>query len=141
LDLDLFREDKGGDPERVRAHVRNRFADVSTVDSVILLDKKWRQSRHNLDQLNKAKNKISKEYGNKVKQLKQGNHGEEPTANKDQELKSFALTELLETLNEIDANYSLAYLKHLRQQVEEQIISVTKELNEFEENRNAILRE
>ena len=35
LDLDLFREDKGGDPERVRSTVRARFADVKDVDRVI----------------------------------------------------------------------------------------------------------
>jgi seryl-tRNA synthetase (fragment) len=35
LDLDLFREDKGGDPERIRSTLRSRFADVSAVDKVI----------------------------------------------------------------------------------------------------------
>lgn len=39
LDLDLFREDKGGDPERVRTNVRARFADVTAVDTVIKLGK------------------------------------------------------------------------------------------------------
>lgn len=143
LDLDLFREDKGGDPERVRTNVRNRFDNLAAVESVITLDKKWRNSRHNLDQLNKAKNKISKEYGNKIKQQKQlGNKGEEVPQAKDAEVKScFNVTELLERVNEIDANYTLDDLKSMRQQVEEQTVTVTKELNELEENRDKILRE
>jgi seryl-tRNA synthetase len=55
LDLDLFREDKGGDPERVRSNVRSRFADIKTVDDVIDLDNTWRKTRHNLDQLKSQK--------------------------------------------------------------------------------------
>lgn len=142
LDLDLFREDKGGDPERVRTNVRNRYDDVSAVDNVIALDKTWRQCRHNLDQLNKAKNKISKEYGNKMKQMKQaGNKGDSSQQGGKEELKSMDLTELLATVNEIGEKYTLDHLKQLRQQVEDKIIVATKELNELEDNRNAVLKE
>ena len=141
LDLDLFREDKGGDPERVRTNVRNRFDDVNAVDSVIALDKTWRQCRHNLDQLNKAKNKISKEYGNKIKLMKQGNKGDSQQTTESTELETFDLSVLLEKINDIDVNYTLDQLKQLRQQVEDKIVSATKDLNEYEENRNSILRE
>lgn len=68
LDLDLFREDKGGDPERVKANVRKRFDDEQSVDRVMELDAQWRKYRWSLDQLNKAKNLISKEYGLRMKQ-------------------------------------------------------------------------
>lgn len=37
LDLDLFREDKGGDPERIRANARHRYSDVKAIDQVIEL--------------------------------------------------------------------------------------------------------
>ncbi|KAI2805447.1 hypothetical protein RDWZM_008716 [Blomia tropicalis] len=146
LDLDLFREDKGGDPERVRTNVRNRFDDVGNVETVIELDQKWRQCRHNLDQLNKAKNKISKEYGIKIKQLKQqGNKGEETTTEKENVVteceKSFSVVDLLEKVNEIAASCTLEDLKLMRQQVEEKTNSATKELNELEEKRDSILRE
>ena len=43
LDLDLFREDKGGDPEKVRESQRKRFKDPSYVDKVIEADTKWRK--------------------------------------------------------------------------------------------------
>ena len=67
LDLDLFRVDKGGDPDRIRATLKNRYKDVTQVDKVIEVDTQWRQCRHNLDQLNKSKNSISKAYGARMK--------------------------------------------------------------------------
>lgn len=43
LDINLFREEKGGNPEKIRESQRRRFADVKIVDEVIELDKAWRQ--------------------------------------------------------------------------------------------------
>lgn len=44
LDINLFREDKGNDPERVRESQRRRGASVELIDEVIGLDKEWRKS-------------------------------------------------------------------------------------------------
>lgn len=46
LDLDLFREDKGGNPESIREYQRKRFKDVSLVDQVIELDTQWRKGNN-----------------------------------------------------------------------------------------------
>lgn len=43
LDINLFREDKGHNPEVIRESQRRRFANVDIVDEVIQLDKVWRQ--------------------------------------------------------------------------------------------------
>lgn len=43
LDINLFREDKGHNPEIIRESQRRRFANVDIVDEVIQLDKEWRQ--------------------------------------------------------------------------------------------------
>ena len=43
LDINLFREDKGHNPEIIRDSQRRRFADVKIVDEIIELDKAWRQ--------------------------------------------------------------------------------------------------
>lgn len=43
LDINLFREEKGGNPEKIRESQRRRFANVDLVDEVIELDKVWRQ--------------------------------------------------------------------------------------------------
>ncbi|XP_077212714.1 serine--tRNA ligase-like isoform X2 [Tasmannia lanceolata] len=61
LDINLFREDKGNDPEIIRESQRRRFASVELVDEIILLDKEWRQSQFELDNLRKDFNRINKE--------------------------------------------------------------------------------
>ena len=43
LDINLFREEKGGIPEKIRESQRRRFASVDLVDEIISLDKTWRQ--------------------------------------------------------------------------------------------------
>lgn len=154
LDLDLFRQDKGGDPERVRANVRKRFDDETSVDRVIALDSKWRQFRWSLDQLNKAKNIISKEYGARMKK----NKGAQPAGgdkkpgdadvNEDsaqqqqrQSQSPLDLDSLLKEINTISADADLDYLKGLRAQVEAQVVSLNKQMEECENNRNEVLRE
>lgn len=42
LDINLFREEKGFDPEKVRESQRRRFASVELVDEIIHLDKELR---------------------------------------------------------------------------------------------------
>ncbi|RZC81394.1 hypothetical protein C5167_043970 [Papaver somniferum] len=63
LDINLFRVDKGGNPEIIRESQRRRFASVELVDEVICLDKEWRQRQFELDNLRKDLNKINKEAG------------------------------------------------------------------------------
>lgn len=67
LDLDLFRVDKGGDPQKIRESQRRRFKDVSLVDVVIEADSQWRKYRHHADNWNKLKNLCSKVIGEKMK--------------------------------------------------------------------------
>lgn len=45
LDLDLFRTDKGGDPEIVRECQRKRFKDVTLVDKLVAADTEWRKCK------------------------------------------------------------------------------------------------
>ncbi|XP_058073980.1 serine--tRNA ligase [Magnolia sinica] len=61
LDINLFREDKGNDPERVRESQRRRFASVELVDEIIQLDILWRQRQFELSNLQKDFNRINKE--------------------------------------------------------------------------------
>ena len=44
LDINLFRAEKGGNPDAIRESQRRRYAKVELVDEVIELDKKWRES-------------------------------------------------------------------------------------------------
>ena len=43
LDIELFRADKGGDPEKIRESQRKRFKDVTLVDRVVEADTRWRK--------------------------------------------------------------------------------------------------
>ncbi|VAH87746.1 unnamed protein product [Triticum turgidum subsp. durum] len=72
LDINLFRKEKGGDPELVRESQRRRSADakpetleenVALVDEVIVLDEAWRQRQFELDKIRQELNKTSKEIG------------------------------------------------------------------------------
>ena len=44
LDIVLFREDQGGNPDLVRESQRRRYADITLVDKVIEYDSEWRKS-------------------------------------------------------------------------------------------------
>lgn len=46
LDIALFREDKGGNPDLVRESQRRRYESVELVDEVIQKDKEWRDGMY-----------------------------------------------------------------------------------------------
>lgn len=165
LDLDLFRPDKGGDPERVRANVRKRFDKEESVDKVMELDAQWRKFRWSLDQLNKAKNIISKEYGMRMKQNRGNKPAAQQPASGDKSLQESHcsppstptnncdstpqqtssslddLSILLAAINSIGADVDLEQLKTMRAQVEAQVVSLNKQMEECECNRDEVLRE
>ena len=154
LDLDLFRPDKGGDPERVRANIRKRFDDEKSVDKIMELDAQWRKFRWSLDQLNKAKNTISKEYGarmkkgaNKGKQAPQASGDndkqQQSSSNVQQQTSSspISLDSLLAAVNSINEEIQLEHLKLMRSQVEQQVIEINKEMETCEQTRDEVLRE
>lgn len=43
LSLDLFRVDKGGDPELLRKNEEKRFRDPANIDKIVELDERWRK--------------------------------------------------------------------------------------------------
>ena len=43
LDLDLFRPDKGGNPDAIKENQKKRFKDVGMVDKITALDGQWRK--------------------------------------------------------------------------------------------------
>lgn len=78
LDLDLFRSDKGHDPDKIRENQTKRFKDVALVEAVIAQDTEWRQRRHRADNFNKLKNICSKEIGEKMKKKEPVGSEDEP---------------------------------------------------------------
>eukprot|EP00658_Telonema_sp_P-2_P082649 TRINITY_DN8779_c0_g1_i5.p1 TRINITY_DN8779_c0_g1~~TRINITY_DN8779_c0_g1_i5.p1 ORF type:complete len:325 (+),score=109.56 TRINITY_DN8779_c0_g1_i5:253-1227(+) len=63
LDINLFREEKGGDPEVIRQSQRARYARVEDVDDVIALDKRWRDVLKVMEKERGARAKIQKQIG------------------------------------------------------------------------------
>ena len=45
LDLDLFRADKGGCPDKIRENQSKRYKDARFVDQVVELDTQWRKRK------------------------------------------------------------------------------------------------
>ncbi|KAJ3105514.1 Cytosolic seryl-tRNA synthetase [Phlyctochytrium planicorne] len=61
LDIQLFRTDKGGNPDLVRESQRRRYAPVEIVDEIIALDEERKKARYEADQKNTAINAKQKE--------------------------------------------------------------------------------
>lgn len=70
VDINLFRKEKGGDPDIVRRSEATRCRDGALVDEVIELDEQWRKRRHELNLLNKELGTISKAIAQKKKASK-----------------------------------------------------------------------
>lgn len=70
LDINLFRDEKGGNSDLIRESQRRRFESVELVDEVISLDKQWREARGCLDNANANLNKIGKEISKIMRETK-----------------------------------------------------------------------
>ena len=64
LDIQLFRADQGGDPDRVRESQKRRFQPVGVVNEIIEWDNRQRAARGKLNVANKEARQISIQVGN-----------------------------------------------------------------------------
>lgn len=133
LDLDLFRKDKGFDPEKIRENQKKRFKDVQLVDTVIEKDIHWRQLRHRADNFNKLKNLCSKEIGEKMKK-------KEPLGDDDTVPKAIA-DDLDNLTSEGLKTLTVTQIKRIRVLIDEAIQRNDESLKTTESERNGALRE
>lgn len=133
LDLELFRSDKGFDPDKVRDNQKRRFKDVALVDTVIDKDKLWRQCRHNADNFNKLKNLCSKVIGEKMKK-------KEPVGDD-----STVPQEIADNLGDITSDnlkiLTVAQIKAIRGLIDDAMVKNDQDLARTEGERNSALRE
>lgn len=61
IDINQLRVDRGGDPDKVKASQKARFADETIVDQIMELDAVRRTAKYTLDNLKCEKGKASKE--------------------------------------------------------------------------------
>lgn len=132
LDLDLFREDKGGSPDKMRQNQIKRFKDVELVNNLIKADAEWRKCRFGMDQLNKMKNMASKSIGMKMKK-------KEPVGDDDTLPENFP--DLQSLTPEILAELTVVQIKKVRVKVDEAINNSNLKLKEIEADRGMNLRQ
>uniref|UniRef100_A0A2C9V574 Serine-tRNA synthetase type1 N-terminal domain-containing protein n=1 Tax=Manihot esculenta TaxID=3983 RepID=A0A2C9V574_MANES len=110
LDINLFREEKGHNPELIRESQRRRFANVDIVDEIIRLDREWRQRQFELDNLRKELNKINKQIAqlkiageDATELIKNTNDNNQLTADKEAEVQQayLALNKRLEAVGNL----------------------------------------
>ncbi|XP_032676131.1 serine--tRNA ligase, cytoplasmic isoform X1 [Odontomachus brunneus] len=133
LDLDLFRKDKGFEPEKIRDNQKRRFKDVYLVDTVIEKDKHWRQLRHRADNFNKLKNLCSKEIGEKMK--KKESLGDDDT------VPQVIIDDLDNLTSESLKTLTVTQIKRIRVLIDEAIQRNDESLKATELERNNALRE
>lgn len=134
LDLDLFRTDKGGNPDKVRENQQKRFKDVKLVDTVVEKDTVWRQLRHKADNYNKLKNVCSKEVGEKMKK-------KEPQGDINQELPEGFEDKLEELTSDLLKLLTVNQIKKVRALIDKAIVDNENALISTEMERNNALRE
>lgn len=134
LDLDLFRSDKGNDPEKVKENQTKRFKDVALVETVIEQDKEWRRCRFNMDNYNKLKNLCSKEIGEKMKK-------KEPQGDENEPVPQAVVDELGEMQLNSLKTLTVQQIKKVRTMIDEAVVENEQRMKEVEAKRNAALRE
>lgn len=45
LDIEIFRDDKGGDSKKIKENQAKRYKDVTKVDRVVEVDSRWRKCK------------------------------------------------------------------------------------------------
>lgn len=71
IDINELRDYKGGDPEKWKKYMEQRFKDASLVDQVLELDKRWRDERSSIDNMRKEMNKLQKDVIGPKKKAKE----------------------------------------------------------------------
>ncbi|XP_031627081.1 serine--tRNA ligase, cytoplasmic [Contarinia nasturtii] len=134
LDLDLFRKDKGGDPDKIRENQKLRFKDLNLVETVISTDGEWRKCVSNRDNLNKLKNRCSKEVGEKMKKKQEPGDENEPVP---EDITSDLENVTGDRLKELTINQ----IKKARLLIDTALVNTEAKIVELESTRNTALRE
>jgi len=133
LDIDLFRPEKGGDPDKIRKNQERRFADPAMVDKVVKSDEEWRKARHMADNWNKMKNMASKVIGEKMKK-------KEPVG-ADDALPDSVTSNLADLTKEACEPLTVTQIKRIRVLIDEAVEKNNEALQRHADERDGVLRE
>ncbi|OZC11542.1 hypothetical protein X798_01400 [Onchocerca flexuosa] len=133
LDINLFREEKGGNPELIRDSQRKRYKDVKLVDDVIDYDQQWRKDRFSADNFNRLINLCSKVIGEKMKKKEPIDVGNAVPVD---------YLERFEVLNVDDIkSLTIVQIKKLKSIIDEKLVEIKTEMEKLEANRHQKLIE
>lgn len=135
LSIDLFRPEKGGDPEKMRENQRKRYKDPKLVDQIVQSDEEWRKLRFRGDSLKKTKNIASKAIGEKLKAK------EDPGTEQDAALPAGLAEKLEEITAERAKELKVVQIKSLVKLIDEEIEAAEKKITVVENERNEALKE
>ncbi|XP_061187795.1 probable serine--tRNA ligase, cytoplasmic [Saccostrea echinata] len=133
LDIELFRADKGGNPDKIKENQAKRFKDVTLVDKVVENDTQWRKKRFRADLLNKQKNLCSKVIGEKMKAKQPQGDDKTVPDNIKENLEEFTKEQI--------QDLTVVQIKELKNLIDEQMKVNDAELIKHEQERNEALKE
>jgi len=142
LDIEQFRKEAGGNPEKIRENQQKRFKSTELVDVVVENDKLWRKSRFQLDECNKFKNVISKTIGARMKAKQPlGDTAVLPEDFLPKEV-SHEFTEKISKLGKDDIEqFCTNQIKTVKSELEKAISWLKEKSQEYENSRNSALRQ
>jgi seryl-tRNA synthetase len=133
LDINLFRSEKGNDPQVIRDSQKKRYKRVELVDEVIEYDTQWRTVRFQADQWNKMKGLCGRAIGTK----KQAKENEGDSENLPENFKIS-----LETLNpDLLSTLTITQIKRVSLLIDTEIENTKEKLIKIENDRNSALHE
>jgi len=133
LDIDQFRVEKGGNPDKIKENQKKRFCDEGMVDKIVEYDNLWRQARFEADNWNKLKNMASKAIGEKMKK-------KEAVGDSDA-LEDSLVAALADLTIEQCAGLTVTQIKKIRTLVDAAIEENKKKLDDLENKRDDVLKE
>ncbi|TKR68501.1 hypothetical protein L596_024476 [Steinernema carpocapsae] len=133
LNIDLFRVEKGGNPDLIRESQKNRYDDPQIVDNIIDADVEWRKERFNLDNLNRVNNVLNKMIGEKKK--KKEAEGD-PNEAVPQDLID-GIAGLLK--HDLVFGLTVEQIKKLRVVANDTMTKIKASMEELEDKRNSLL--
>jgi seryl-tRNA synthetase len=133
LDIDLFRSEKGHDPQLIRDSQKKRYKRIELVDEVIEYDSQWRIIRFQADQWNKMKCICGRTIGIKIKAKENEGDFEELPEN-------FKIN--LQILNaDLLSTLTIKQLKRVSLLIDLEIYVTNETLIKIENDRNSALHE
>jgi len=142
LDIEQFRPEAGGNPDKVRANQKARFKPVELVDQVVENDKLWRQARFSLDALNKQRNVISKLIGMRMKAKQpMGDSAELPAGFLPSEINT-EFSEKISNLTKEDLEqFCTLQIKTIKAELEKAVGFLKEKMDEYQSTRDSSLRQ